>query len=189
MIPSKDEINRALFGVWLLAKRDRRGMAWLDLTVEGFWKSFFAMAVAAPTFVLLVIDRYLTEGLPGALGLVAVSEAVGYVLGWLAFPIAAIFITRHLGLGARYVPLIVAANWGTVLQITFFMVARLTAGFLPAPVGGVIMVVATFVVLTYQWFVILVALETTPGTAAALVAIDVLLSSLVSLCIEKLLLG
>ena len=48
------------------------------------------------------------------------AELVAYVVGWVAFPVAAIFLTRLLGLAARYVPLIVANNWSAVVQIALY---------------------------------------------------------------------
>lgn len=176
-----DEIKRSLFGAWLLARGDTRGMELFDLSVEGFFRSFVAALVAAPVYLLLILDRYQTTGMPAALGSVAAVEAVGYALGWIAFPLLAVLLTRLLGLGHRYVPLIVAGNWAAVLQVTFFLVALLLAGLLPPPMRALILFAATVLVLVYQWFVMRTALQTTGGTAAGLLAVNVLLDTILSL--------
>ena len=45
-MPSMADTKRALEGAWLIARRDPGAMSRFDLTVEGFWASFFAAVVA-----------------------------------------------------------------------------------------------------------------------------------------------
>ncbi|MDX2142565.1 MAG: hypothetical protein SFV19_04360 [Rhodospirillaceae bacterium] len=54
MIPSLREIVYGVFGAWRLARLDRSAMVHFDRTVEGFWKSFFAAAIVAPAYLILV---------------------------------------------------------------------------------------------------------------------------------------
>jgi hypothetical protein len=180
MIPSWAEVNRGLNGALLLLRRDPSGMALFDLSIEGFWKSFFAIVVAAPAYAVLAYHRWqITEAAPG-LGRFASVELVSYLGGWLAFPVAAIFLTRHLGLAGRYVPLIVAVNWAAVLQAAILLGALLVASLAGGGLGTLFLLAAAFGVLLYQWFVVRTALDTTAGLAAMLVAIDMLLSTVVS---------
>ena len=182
MIPSLDEIKRSLHGAWLLARRDRSGMEWFDLSIEGFFRSFFAALLVAPLYAWLVIDRYDTQGgVPADIGAVVVGEALSYVLGWLAFPLAAMPITRFLGLGGRYVPLVVASNWASVLQVSLFVVVMLVSSLLPDSLHSSLLLLATLVALVYEWFVVRTALETSISIAIGLVVIDILLSSIMSL--------
>jgi hypothetical protein len=147
------------------------------------------MLVAAPAYLVLAVDRWqAAESLPSA-GLLLFGESLSYVGGWIAFPVVAIFITRHLGLTSRYVPLVVASNWSGVVQVMVFLSALLLASLLGGPAASLILLIATVAVLFYQWFVIRTALETNGGTAAMLVAIDVMLSSVVSRGAEMLVLG
>ena len=182
MIPSIDEIRRSLNGAWLLARRDRSGMEWLDLSIEGFFRSFFAAVLVAPLYAWLVVERYQSQGvLTPDIGAVVIGESLSYVLGWIAFPVAAAPITHFLGLGGRYVPLVVASNWAAVLQVVLFVLVMLVSGLFPDGLQGPLMLVATLVALVYEWFVIRTALETTIGIAIGLVVIDILLSSIMSI--------
>ncbi|MDF1585666.1 hypothetical protein [Marinimicrococcus flavescens] len=176
-----DEIKRSLLGAWLLARQNTRGMELFDLSVEGFFRSFMAALVAAPVYLLLTIDRYQTAGMPAELGSVVALETVSYALSWIAFPLVAILLTRLLGLGHRYVPLIVAGNWAAVLQVGFFLVALLLSAILPPAMRALLLFAATVAVLLYQWFVIRTALGTTGGTAAGVLAVNVLLDTILSL--------
>lgn len=174
-MPSRDEINRALSGVLLLARMDGGGMRLLDLSVDGFWKSFAGPALAAPAFALLLAERYVRTGLPAGLGVLVPVEVLSYLVGCLAFPLVAIPLTRLLGLGHRYVPLVVAVNWSTVPQVTVLLAAVLLAGLLPG-IGGLLLPLAGLATLAYAWFVIRTSLETTGSIAFGLVVVDLLVS-------------
>lgn len=179
MIPSQEEIKTALEGALMLARGNVAGMTRFDLSITGFWRSFFAMALAAPAYLFLLADQYATSSVGAHIAGVVIIEAVAYVVGWCAFPVAAIFLTRLLGLGARYVPLVVAVNWCGVLQLLLLAVAVLLGGLAPPELRGMLGLVALLAVLTFQWFVIRTALETTSGTAAGLLVVDLLLSLLI----------
>ena len=47
-MPSLDDIFRYFRGVWKMMLGRRDGLDYLDITAEGFWSSFFAIAVALP---------------------------------------------------------------------------------------------------------------------------------------------
>jgi hypothetical protein len=180
-MPSLDEIKRALEGAWLIARRDPGAMSRFDLTVDGFWASFFAAVVAAPGYFFLVADDYARRG-PGAhLGEVVLIEVLAYAVVWIAFPVMALLLTQALGLGQRYVPLVVAANWGSVLQVALLVAVTLVGGLLPEGAGTVLKLTAKLLALVYQWLVIRTALETTGLVATGFIAVDILLSEMIRL--------
>jgi hypothetical protein len=186
-MPTYPEILRSVEAAWLLARGDPRGMAGFDLSVDGFWKSFAAALVIAPAYALVVLDQYRVTGWPEHPWGTAVAEAVAFAVGWAAFPLAAIPLTRLLGLSARYVPLIVANNWSAVIQVALYAAVVLAGTLLPTQLRTLALLTATIVVLTYQWFVIRTALATTAATAVGLVVLDVLLSVTVSRLLDGLL--
>ncbi len=179
-MPSQREIAAALHGAYRLARADPGGMAWFDVSDDGFLRSFFALVLVAPFYALLVA----VGGEAGAAGPVAVIAIKGlaYVIGWLAFPVAAIYLTRLLGLEHNYVPLVVAYNWCAVLQVAAYVPVILiqASGLLPPGMAGTLVFLIMMAVLLYQWFVVRTALETTTSAAIALVVIDVLFGILVN---------
>lgn len=181
------EIARSLQGAWLLAKGDPRGLDLFDLSLEGFWRSFAAALLAAPAYALVLLEQYAATGWPQHVPGTIAAELVAYVCGWIAFPIAAIFLTRILQLTQRYVPLVVAGNWSSALQIGFYTVIVVTSLVLPREMRSVLLLTATIAVLAYQWFVIRTALGTGGGIAFGLVVIDVLLSMTVSRVVDGVL--
>lgn len=186
-MPTTLEIARYLQGAWELARGDARGIGKLDLSLEGFWGSFAAAVVAAPAYVLVLLEQYAYVGWPRNVGGTIVAEAVAYACGWIVFPLAAILLVRLLDLGHRYVPLIVAMNWSSVLQITLYALVVLVSYVLPRELRTLLLFSTTIAVLVYQWFVVRSALQTTSGIAFGLVVIDVLLSMATSRAIDGLL--
>ena len=181
MIPSKAEITAALTTVLQLVRGDLAAIGRFDVTIDGFFKSFFAIALAAPAYAVLLAQRYDSGPLPVSLSLVVAVEFVSYVGGWLVFPVLLAFLTRFLGLGQRYATLVVATNWCAVAQLFFLLAVSVIASFLPEAPGAALQLMATVLVLAFEWLVVRLALATTGGIAAALVVIDVLTSLLVDI--------
>ena len=186
-MPTWPEIVRSVQAAWLLARGDARGLAGFDLSVEGFWKSFTAALIVLPAYVFVLVDQYRATGWPeDGLG-TALAEATSFAAGWIVFPLAAIPLTRLLGVDGRYVVLIVANNWSTVIQVALYTTVVIVGAILPGHLRLLILFAASVVVLIYQWFVARTALATTSLIAIALVAIDVLLSMTVNRAIDTLL--
>ncbi|MCS7268818.1 MAG: hypothetical protein RMJ04_07755 [Geminicoccaceae bacterium] len=186
MIASGAEIRRGIEGALAILRGEADAMSRFDLTLDGFFKSFTAMLLAAPVYALLVIQRL--ERRPVALApvLLVLLEGLGYVVGWLAFPIAAGLVLHLLRQGGRFVPLVVAVNWAAVLQVALLALASLAALVLPAGPGTVVTTVAVLSALFYQWLVIKTALEAPGGIAAGFLLLDVLVSLLVSGTTDRL---
>jgi hypothetical protein len=188
-MPTWPEIARSVDAAWRLARGDASAVGRLDLSVDGFWKSFAAALIVAPAYVLVLLDQYRLAGWPDQPWATLFAEGLGYVIGWMAFPLAAIPLTRLLGLSERYVPLIVANNWSTVIQVAVYTAVVILGLVLPLPMRTTALLTATLAILAYQWFVIRSALATTSGIAAGLVVIDLLLSVTVSRVLDGLLLS
>ncbi|MHA1568416.1 MAG: hypothetical protein ACTSXZ_03015 [Alphaproteobacteria bacterium] len=162
-----NEITRALYGAWRLARLDPGGLAWFNDSVDGFWRSFFAAAIAAPGFALFVALRL--APLPVTAGPVrlVLIEVIAYVIGWVAFPLLMFYVARLIDRESRYIRFIVAANWAAVLQMALFVIVTgLARGFLPDAATAIIGAVVTGAILFYQWFIARTALSV-PGVAAA----------------------
>ena len=177
-MPSLEEIRSAIRGAAMLAQREPDGMNQFNLSAEGFFNSFLAALLSAPIYFVLMAQRYAATEIEARGGTVA-GEILAYVVGWLLFPIAAIFLTRLFGLGARYVPLVVATTWAAFLQALAFLVAAIIGGLL-GPLGMLVLFVTMIAVILYEWYVIRTALGTTTGIAVGFVAVDVALSFLLS---------
>jgi hypothetical protein len=185
-MPPTEEIQSSLEGALRLARLDPAGMSCFNVSIEGFWRSFFAALITAPGYVILVADAYNTTGIPADLGLVVFVETLAYIANWLAFPLAAAGLTRLLGVSGRYVPLIVATNWSTVIQVAFLVACLLLATFSPFDIRTPLLTTALIVVLVYQWFVIRTSLQAGSGIALGLVVVDLIVSRLINMVADTL---
>ncbi len=180
MMPPFAEVRHYVEGAWRLARGDAGGMAHFDCTVDGFWRSFWAAFYVLPAYALLVADQHARSDRAAGFMAIAFGEGLVYVIGWLVMPVLAIFLTRFFGLQQRYVPLIVALNWASLVQIGILLVP-LALGVLIAPsFAALLMLIASGVVLVYKAFVARVALDTTFGTAASFIAAELVIMLLVT---------
>lgn len=156
-----------------IARREPNPMQGFDLTIDGFWRSFWAAFICLPGFLLLsqAWDAEAAFSWP--------RELLAYVVGWAAFPLAMVPVSRMLDLADRYVALIVAANWAAVLQMVAFVIAVGLGRSLPAPVGPLVLLVGTVLVILYQYRVIRVSLGTTVGIAAGLTLLEFVLGVMI----------
>jgi hypothetical protein len=186
-MPDHQEVLNGLFGAYRLAWFDASGMAHFNLTVEGFWRSFFAAVLVAPAYAILIGMQLSAEAENFNLALVVLTEGVGYILAWCAFPLVAIVLTRLLGLDRNYVALIVAVNWSAVLQTGAFLAVLLLGVIVPEGLGTLIVTLTTLAILIYQWFVIRTALETTGGIALMLLLVDLVITTMINAGADRML--
>jgi hypothetical protein len=188
MIPSSREILSSLYGSWRLAHFDRTGMAYFDKSVDGFWRSFFAALIVAPLYAVMLGLRYSAAGEPGDPMHYGLVEAVSYLISWFSYPVVMHALTGLLDCRDRFVGYMVAYNWSLVLQNAVLVpIAMLNAMQVISPgVAGVVWLIAIVAVLAYLWFIARAGLAVPPLTAVGIVAIDVLLSLLISGLTDRL---
>ncbi len=188
MIPSQREIIASLYGSWRLARFDRTGMAYFDKTVGGFWRSFFAALLVAPLYAVMLGLRYSTDSQTNGPMLYGLIEAISYLISWFAYPVVMLSFTEALNCRNRFIGYMVAYNWSLVLQncvlVPVAMLGNIT--FIGPEIATTVWLVAVVAVLVYLWFISRVGLGVPPLTAVGIVAIDVLLSLMISAITDHL---
>jgi hypothetical protein len=170
------EVRLALAGTWRLARGDRGGLFCFDRTLDGFWRSFRAAVISYPLFLILLGMRVSVAEWQNSGGWrILAVETIGYVIGWVAFPLLMLTVTRYLGRAHRFFDFMVPYNWCQLPQIALFaLVALAFAGGLLDPLSGagivIVAYVATLIYECYVWYIARVALDTT-GLAAVFVAL------------------
>lgn len=174
MIPDSREIIRALQGVWLLARFDPEGMNWFNLTLEGFWRSFFVAVLVAPFVALSTVVLY--DGSDVSPFVIVVLETATYVLSWVLFPLAMLFVARMLNLSATYVGFIIAYNWSYVVSVVVFTPLALAAAYTgPTSTIAFLELSAIVYLLLLSVFIARTALATTLAIGISVAALDLLL--------------
>ncbi|MHA1599724.1 MAG: hypothetical protein ACTSW2_02775 [Alphaproteobacteria bacterium] len=176
------DIVYGIYGAWRLARLDRGGLVYFDRSAEGFWKSFFAAALVAPAYLILVtIDLAERETSAGALRLLIV-HASAYTLGWTVYPIFTRAICQAIGRDNAYISFIVAFNWAQVIQmIVYLPIIVLSAlGLIPEGLSALLHVFVYSIILAYQWFVTRTTLDISSFAAIGFIALDLVISIVIT---------
>jgi hypothetical protein len=184
MISARD-VRHALTGAVLLARGDRAGIAYFDDTPSGFWHSFWAAAVVAPVWLLLLaIAGPDTDAGPLR---VVFAEIVEYALLWTAFPLVLHEILARSGTDEHFCRYISAHNWASVIIAPAMLVAIIIGMAVPLDILRFLPLLVIVSSLVYEWFMAKVTLEVSGATAAGIAAMDFFLGLMINLVVEALL--
>lgn len=190
-----NEISRSLHAAWRVARFESKAINDFDTSFEGFFRSFMGIVLCAPLYgIILVGERDVAlsmRNMPELAFLpiapsnfsVFLTEGIAYVANWVAFPLAMIPIASLIGAGTRYVPFIVAYNWGACIVMAATLIPYLLyfSGLIPA-IGVVLFYYpVTLFALVYRWRIARDGLATSTVNATAIVIFDVLLSVFVAM--------
>ena len=174
------EVVLSLYGAWRLAERDPGGLAFFDSTTAGARRSFFAAAMVAPLYALMVVADLPVDA--GAAPLrFALVQVIAYVTSWVAYPVVVEALSRAMGCREHFESYLTAYNWSMVLQNAVVLpLAILTSlDVLPPQLAQILRLAVFVLVLAYLGFIARVGLRVSPLTALGLVVMDVLLSALI----------
>ncbi|HUK59134.1 MAG TPA: hypothetical protein VLV50_07860 [Stellaceae bacterium] len=177
------EMSWGLYGAWRLLLRDRGAMAWFDRSLAGAIHSFWAAAICYPGFVVLLLVRLPASDVhSAAVFRILLVETIGYVIGWCAYPLAALPFCRWLAPEERALGFIIAYNWSQVLQTAALLPIAAAGGLdlAPAYVVAYADFVAYMAILVYEWIIARIALEAGALPATALVLLDVVIGAALS---------
>jgi hypothetical protein len=114
-MPGLNELEVYMNGLWMLATGRQDGANWLDFTLRGFWRSWWAAFFCLPPTLLswLAFRAAYVGGAPGTptggvfFAKMAIMEAANWVVPTALMALIAIGAGR-----SRYViPIIVTTNW------------------------------------------------------------------------------
>lgn len=177
------EVSSGLYGAWRLAWRDPKAMAWFDRSLAGAIRSFWAAAICYPGFVILLLMRLPQKDLHSpAIYTILLVESIGYVIGWCAYPLAALPFCRWLAPEDRALGFIIAYNWSQVLQTAVLLPIAVVGGLDLAPSYAVAYAdfIAYIAILVYEWFIARIALDAGALPATALVLLDIVIGAALS---------
>ena len=134
-MPSLDDIYRYFLGVWKMMLGRRDGLDYLDISAEGFWSSFFAIAVALPplfaSWVAYAADLTAGREEAGIRFAIVMRAAIVDIAAWVV-PLALIgMLAKRIGIVKRYAAYVIATNWGSALLAWVFAPITLLQLFFP----------------------------------------------------------
>lgn len=123
-MPTIDTIYRYFYGIWRMITGKQDGISYLDISADGFWRSFYAIIVAFPPLLAGWV-AYAAELANGqdetALRLsIVIKAAIIDITAWI-LPIFLLgLIVNQIGIAKRFAPYVIASNWATALLVWFF---------------------------------------------------------------------
>jgi len=192
-MPPAEDIFRQLLGAWRMMIGKRDGLRLLDLSLDGFWNSFFAIVVAGPAMLASWVP--LAGDLAGAdasFGLrlsMLVRLALADLGAWV-LPLAALAaVAPYADIRHRFVHYVVASNWGSAIFAWMTLPVSLMRLFVPGADDLAIgLSVAVFIAtLVLYWRLTDAALEKGPATATAVFAFMLVASLLTLFALQDIL--
>jgi hypothetical protein len=177
IVPDRQEIWSSIYGAFRLACFDESGHSHFNISVDGFWHSFFAAILVAPGYVLLASQGVVSGAETLSIWSILVHVVI-YAISWMIFPLVAFFAIDLLKLGHRYTALIVAVNWAAVIEVAVMIIGLGVALIVPPDAANLLIVAVVIGLVIYQWFVIRTALQSTGTMALAFVLFGLLISAM-----------
>jgi len=134
-MPSLDDIFRYFTGVWKMMLGRKDGLAYLDISAEDFWASFYAIIVALPpllaTWVAYAADLTAGRDEAGLRLAIVIRAAIVDIAAWIIPLVIIGLLARRIGISKRYAPYVIATNWGSALLAWLFAPITLIQLFFP----------------------------------------------------------
>jgi hypothetical protein len=175
-MPSSGEIQQYLTGAWRMMMGKADGLRLLDLTVDGFWNSFFAIVIALPALVVgwVAAANELSQiaGISGSKLSIVVRLAVIDLAAWILPLVALAAVASRAGLADRFVNLVVAGNWATALIVWIMLPPSLLGLLWPdaSDASALVSLVLFILTIVLSWRMTNVAIGRGPGVATAVFA-------------------
>jgi len=173
------EIRYSIAGALRLARGDAGGLEHFDNSIERFWRSFWAAAICAPMYFVILFSVERPTPIKDWTYTV-LSTGLTYIILWALWPLAMIYLSQWMDRAGHYFRYVQAINWaqvvGTALQLLVVLLAQ-GAGNQGL---AVMLIFAWGAVLVYEWYVSRLALEVTNLQAVGVVAFNLVLTYVVS---------
>lgn len=167
-------IFRSLTGAWNLVRVNKNSMEHFDISSDGFWKSFWAIIVMLPIFLVGLIYGSGAEGAQPV-----VTESIFFLISLPMMALVMYYFTRFMKISDNYPSMIIASNWLTALNYNILVIAGLLLNlFLPnSEMALVIIYVLSFYFGLYvAWFMYKTSLNISGYLAVGVLLFDAVFS-------------
>jgi len=186
----------SLSGAWDVMNGRADGLRKLDLTIDGFWRSFGAIVLILPVAVIAMVSE---RAILPAIGGEVAALTGGYVLAWLiavtidwlAFPVILALLAQPMGIATRFVPFIVARNWAAVLVNAIIAAPHLlhALGALPTGAMPFVQMILFGIVIWFAYIVVRTAMQVPPVLAVPIVILEIACGFVIGLAFTQLAIG
>ncbi|HEX6956355.1 MAG TPA: hypothetical protein VF194_00070 [Ferrovibrio sp.] len=114
-LPRSPEILAAIRGLGLVLRGDPQAPAWYDLSIDGFWRSFWPALIAAGLYFAVLEPSAEDLAAWGSHIGFALGEAGQYLTAWVAYLAVMVLLCRAFHLTGRYAVFVVLYNWAQAI--------------------------------------------------------------------------
>lgn len=136
-LPSSAEIRSAVKGLGLLLRGDDRALLCYDLSLDGFWRSFWLPLILLVAYVLIMRPEAAElAAYDGDITYFMLLQALKFLLGWAAYFALIGLVSRMFGLSQRFGIFVILYNWAQAITTaaTLPILAAVTWDLLPVSV-------------------------------------------------------
>ena len=183
-----EEAKLSVRGVIRVLRFDPDGVDDFNLTLEGYWRSFYAALFLLPLYLVYLQAAPIPEGV--GVGRYWLIEAIAYPLTWTLWPLFAIYICVSAGVARRYTTYIVIHNWAQILLFggqLLLVVLAFAAD--PGGPGAGLIVPVWIAVLSVETLIVRVTLGVTWPQAIMIEALSFVTALLLSLAKQFVMTG
>jgi hypothetical protein len=181
-----------IYGAWRFLHFDRAAVQYIDASLDGVWKSFYAALVILPAVIVLRV--LLVAANPDTFAdaqtsRIAIVFALDYVFQWVVFPLVMFYIAETMGRSRQYASFIVARNWSHTIQLMIIFPPALLVLMTNTEGPGLpemFLLVAHVATWVYGWFIARTVLDISNLAAALIVLTDLVISLLITISSEIL---
>lgn len=193
-MPSFEDVQQYLTGAirMMLGKAD--GLRMMDFSADGFWNSFFAMAVALPALLIgwVGLANDLEQASPemGSRFSILVRVALIDFAAWAGPLLLLALVISRTRIADRFVQIVVSGNWASAVIVWLMLPAPLLRIFFPSAVeaASLLSLVLFGISLLMTWRVTNIAVGKGPAIASAVFA-GMFFSSIAILYLFQTMLG
>jgi len=182
-----------LSGAWDVMNGRVEGLRKLDITIDGFWRSFGAVVLILPVAVIAMASERVALSAMGHEGAALtggymVLRFIAVIVDWLAFPAILALFARPMGIATHFVPYIVARNWAAVLIAGLFAVPHLfhALGILPTGMLSFILLGLFALAVWFSYIIVRTALQVPPVLAVPVVILEIVGGFVIELGFDRL---
>jgi hypothetical protein len=195
MIVTADEVNRSFKGTLDLLHSRAEGLKSFDMSERGFWRSFTAIWLTLPAYIVSLAFERLRLGLlqPDRSLLdnvwIDLVVALGHVASFMVLPLAMIWVARRFNLTKAYVPFVIVTNWITAMGLLVLSVPAmlLLLGWATPSLASVFSLAFAVIIVRMQWFATKATLGLSNLPAIGIVLLGIMLNSCVGSITRSLL--
>lgn len=195
MIVTAEEVNRSFRGTLDLLHSRAEGLKSFDMSERGFWRSFVAIWLTLPAYIVSLAFERLRLGLlqpdRSLLGnlWIDIVVALGHVASFVVLPLAMIWIARRYNLTKAYAPFVIVTNWITVIGMLVLSVPAmlLLLGWATPSLASLFSLAFAVIIVRMQWFATKATLGISSLAAFGIVLLGIVLNSCVASLTRSLL--